>query len=87
MENIFCSSEPPRLSEAPNASRSLSDQDWNGHRATFEWLYCSENKGLKEVMKIMEKDHGFLATSVPTCARKHSSSQIPLAPESILTLG
>jgi Clr5 domain len=64
---------------------ALSDEDWNGRRATFEWLYCSERRDLKEVMKIMEKDHGFLATSVPTCAQ--SAPHNPLAQESILILG
>jgi hypothetical protein len=85
MEDIVRPSVPLPFSAAPNARRSLSKQDWNDHRATFERLYSSERKTLKEVMKIMEQDYGFLATSVPICSRSRSLSLIVLAQENLLT--
>ena len=40
------------------------DLDWKGHRAVLEQLYMHEEKTLKDVMAIMEIEHGFVARSV-----------------------
>jgi hypothetical protein len=32
---------------------------WQQHRETLSYLYERERKSLKEVMKIMETEHGF----------------------------
>jgi Clr5 domain len=42
-----------------------SDQDWEPHRARIKQLYLEEDRPLKEVMAIMQRDHGFKATSGP----------------------
>ncbi|APA11329.1 hypothetical protein SS1G_11575 [Sclerotinia sclerotiorum 1980 UF-70] len=39
-----------------------SAEDWERQRATFTRLYTAEDKTLKEVMEIMENEHGFRAT-------------------------
>lgn len=39
-----------------------SAEDWECQRATFTRLYIAEDKTLKEVMEIMENEHGFRAT-------------------------
>jgi hypothetical protein len=37
-------------------------QDWNEQRCLVKRLYLDENRTLKEVMSIMERNHGFKAT-------------------------
>jgi hypothetical protein len=42
-----------------------SEEDWEDHRARIRRLYLEEDRTLKDVMAIMEREHGFKATSVP----------------------
>jgi hypothetical protein len=42
-----------------------SEEDWEHHRALIRRLYLEEGRTLKGVMAIMEREHGFKATSVP----------------------
>ncbi|KAK2609745.1 hypothetical protein N8I77_003232 [Diaporthe amygdali] len=53
----------------PSAATSLGDgskgpgtHDWSRHRPTIKRLYIDERKPLKEVMEIMARDHGFMAS-------------------------
>jgi hypothetical protein len=45
---------------------STSKEDWEPFRARIRQLYLEEDRPLKDVMAIMERDHGFKATSDPT---------------------
>ena len=62
------STELPNAVETPNATpaRRLSawatKRDWIQHQAVIGQLY--KDRTLSEVMKIMEKQHGFKATYV-----------------------
>jgi hypothetical protein len=40
-----------------------SEEDWEHHRARIRQLYLDEDRPLKEVMAIMQREHGFKATS------------------------
>jgi Clr5 domain len=63
MENLTApSGVPTREPPIYHSHRPLSAQDWEDQRQTFERLYVTERKKLREVMEIMERDHGFLAT-------------------------
>ena len=42
-------------------------EEWTKREADIRQLYVHEKKPLKEVKRLMEKRHGFKATSVP-CA-------------------
>lgn len=42
--------------------RCPSRYDWSKHMPTIKHLYIDEDKTLKEVMGIMEKEHNFIAT-------------------------
>ena len=42
--------------------RCPSRYDWSKHMPTIKHLYIEEDKTLKEVMEIMEKEHNFIAT-------------------------
>jgi hypothetical protein len=42
--------------------RQQTQQDWDTHRVCIRQLYREEDKKLKEVMAIIERDHGFKAT-------------------------
>jgi hypothetical protein len=56
----------------PATRRPISAQDWDVQRMTIERLYSTECRELREVMEIMERDYGFLATSVfPLVLKKH----------------
>ena len=46
-----------------------SEPDWERHRALIRQLYLGEDKPLKDVMAIMEHEHGFKATSDSTSSR------------------
>jgi hypothetical protein len=46
----------------PIQNRYATAEDWERHRALFEYLYRDENKTLKEVMSIMKERYGFNAT-------------------------
>jgi Clr5 domain len=39
-----------------------STQEWEEHHERIERLYCTEDKPLKEVRKVMEHDFRFYAT-------------------------
>ncbi|KAI3400412.1 hypothetical protein diail_3429 [Diaporthe ilicicola] len=43
--------------------RCPSRYDWSKHMPTIKHLYIEEDKTLKEVMGIMEKEHNFIATA------------------------
>ncbi len=51
-----------RALEGTSLPYSVSKHEWESHRATFERLYGDENKTLKEVMSIMERDYNLKAT-------------------------
>jgi hypothetical protein len=43
-----------------------SELDWMTHKAEIERLYIKENKGLPKVREIMQKEHSFDASWVPS---------------------
>ena len=45
-----------------NSLRPGSAQDWERQRETIERLYSTEGRKLREVMEMMERDYGFVAT-------------------------
>ncbi|GKT50642.1 uncharacterized protein ColSpa_10823 [Colletotrichum spaethianum] len=51
---------PPHVTK----KRPSSSKDWDGMRATIEYLYSIEGKKLSELMTIMENEYGFVATWV-----------------------
>jgi hypothetical protein len=53
-------SMPPPPSVIPSPRRPLSVRDWEEQREIIERLYSTNE--LHEVIKVMKKDHGFLAT-------------------------
>jgi hypothetical protein len=54
------------LSLASRATKNAwaTPDDWERFRDTIKQLYLDQNKSLKEVMAMMERDHEFHATSV-----------------------
>jgi hypothetical protein len=40
----------------------VTAEDWEDHRALFTQLYITENRSLREVMRIMKENFGFAAT-------------------------
>ena len=48
--------------------------DWATHRDVLKQLYMHEEKTLKDVMRIMESKHGFVARSVSRLSLRASSS-------------
>ena len=46
-------------------SRPPSAEDWDRNWELITTLYVKDNRTLREVMQVMEKDHGFSATSAP----------------------
>ncbi|TGO91199.1 hypothetical protein BPOR_0036g00290 [Botrytis porri] len=54
---------PPSNVTARPAPEEHSAEKWERQRVTFTQLYTTEDKPLKEVMKIMENEYGFRATS------------------------
>lgn len=64
--------------EPPLAPRCGPDRDeWEAHKGRIEILYCERQLPLKDVMKIMQKEHDFHGTyvfsiaGVPLSARPH----------------
>jgi hypothetical protein len=51
-------------SQCPPAKSLPSSGDWEAHVFRIKELYLVENKTLKDVMYIMEKEYGFRATYV-----------------------
>ncbi|KAK8139458.1 Clr5 domain-containing protein [Apiospora sp. TS-2023a] len=50
-----------------------TEKDWNGHRQKLVRLYIEEKKSVREIMDIMKRDHGFIATKHQY--NKHLSTQ------------
>ena len=48
--------------KATGAGRCPSRYDWSKHMAAIKHLYIDEDRPLKEVMEIMQKEHNFVAT-------------------------
>lgn len=46
----------------PMGKEWAGKDDWEKHRALIIRLYSSENRTLREVNEIMERDHNFYAT-------------------------
>ncbi|KAF7955624.1 hypothetical protein EAE96_004550 [Botrytis aclada] len=53
---------PPSKVTARPAPKEHSPEEWERQRLVFTQLYATEDKPLKEVMKIMENEYGFRAT-------------------------
>jgi hypothetical protein len=65
MDGVASSSSSfPPLRGLHDSRRDLSAQDWENQRPKIERLYSAEQKKLREVMQIMEKEYGFFATCV-----------------------
>ncbi len=56
----YRSREPSVL--VPQPPKHPSTEDWNRIKPIFTKLYSKENKTLKEVKAILEREHGFYAT-------------------------
>lgn len=61
MANTTTSLVPIRT-RSTAAAKSHSRSDWNRHRPTIQRLYIDEDKTLREVMEVMEKQYNFVAT-------------------------
>lgn len=48
--------------KTPKAGRTPSRYDWSKHRPTIKRLYIDEDKTLKEMLEIMQREHNFIAT-------------------------
>lgn len=61
MEGI---SSPIDALESPESApaRAVTNAEWNQIKASFEKAYIDEKKPLKDVMKVMQRDHGFRAS-------------------------
>lgn len=44
------------------SGRTPSRYDWSKHKPTIKRLYIDEDKTLKEMLEIMQRDHNFVAT-------------------------
>lgn len=55
--------EPPTY-RLPNrtAPSSMPDDPWTAYKPIIERLYIEENKPLREVIQVMEAEHGFRST-------------------------
>ncbi|KAJ0414282.1 Clr5 domain-containing protein [Aspergillus carlsbadensis] len=49
-------------SPAPSVFRPRRSEDWNKYRATIETLYRDDQLKLRDVKRIMERDHKFVAS-------------------------
>ena len=54
-----------------------SEEDWEPFKARIRQLYLEEDKPLKDVMAIMERDYGFKATSGSQLLFLHNSHLMP----------
>ena len=52
---------PIEADPMPVVQWASSNNDWSIHRAKITGLYQTENKTLRQVMEIMENEHGFKA--------------------------
>lgn len=62
--DMLVMSSPTDLTERTHSSiaRAVTSAEWNLIKASFENSYIDEKKPLKDVMKIMQRDHGFRAS-------------------------
>jgi hypothetical protein len=60
------------MSQGPTVWRT-SEGDWEPFKARIRQLYLDEDRPLKDVMAIMERDYGFKATSDPSSFFLHNS--------------
>lgn len=60
-------------------------KDWKKHQATILNLYKVQGKTLNEVMKIMEKEYSFKASSVSPC--RHSYCKLFMLCVRLMFLG
>ena len=56
----------PSLAGRAMKNAWATPDDWERFRDTIKQLYLDQNKSLKEVMTMMDRDHDFHATSVLT---------------------
>lgn len=56
---VYRSREPSLL--ASQATQHPNDQEWQDIKPVFERIYNTENRTLKDVKTILERDHGFVA--------------------------
>jgi hypothetical protein len=61
MEQLEEFAVPPRKGFVPQ-TREHSSFVWEGFRDQITQLYSVENKSLDEVMTLVEREHGFVAT-------------------------
>lgn len=58
--------KPPQLTTYRLPTRtalpSVSDEPWTTYKPIIQRLYIEEQRPLKEVMQIMEAEHGFRST-------------------------
>jgi Clr5 domain len=47
---------------APEPPKHPTAQDWDNIKPVFTKLYSVENRALKEVKNVLERDYGFVAT-------------------------
>lgn len=52
----------PKSLRIPRPARTPSRYDWSKHKPTIKRLYMDEDKTLREMMDIMEREHNFVAT-------------------------
>lgn len=67
MATTLCSSNDfgaPTITPVTNPNGWAAKQTWATHQAFIKQLYLDEKKPLAEVMRLMESQHGFRATSV-----------------------
>ncbi|PSR97780.1 hypothetical protein BD289DRAFT_74452 [Coniella lustricola] len=61
-------------SNTVKTGRTPSRYDWTKHMDTIKRLYIDEDRTLKEVLEIMERDHNFVATAMSGAPRPKSGS-------------
>jgi Clr5 domain len=57
----YRSREPSVASPETTESKHPSPQDWDNIRPIFTKLYSTEDRKLKDVKSILERNHGFVA--------------------------
>ncbi len=62
-----------RMKRSRRSETSYSTEEWNTKRELITRLYFEEDKTLKEVRQLLERDHNFQPTYVHT---KHIVSQL-----------
>jgi len=57
----YRSREPSVAAPEPTELKRPSAQDWHNIQPLFTKLYSTEDRTLKDVKRILERDHGFVA--------------------------